>query len=275
MANNVAGDPVAMAHDGTDPFPTIPAAMVSKDNGAAMKPSGTVTVDGTAVQEFFTDNEDIIAGFSSRGPTPFNYLIKPDVTAPGVNVVSSVFEGEFAFFQGTSMATPHLAGGAALLLDLNPDWSPADVKSAMVNTAKRPVWDHVNGTNPVGVLARGGGRVDLAAASGTPITIDPASASFGLWEGNKPVSASLDLTLFDQSDGPTCDVTVTGPQIVTASAAQVTVPDDGSATLTLMLDAGRADTTPNGDYSGDVVLTCDGTDLQVPWWVRIDRKGQP
>ncbi|HEX6305935.1 MAG TPA: S8 family serine peptidase, partial [Anaerolineales bacterium] len=155
VANNVAGDPVAMAHDGTDPFPTIPAAMVSKDNGAAMKPSGTVTVDGTAVQEFFTDNEDIIAGFSSRGPTPFNYLIKPDVTAPGVNVVSSVFEGEFAFFQGTSMATPHLAGGAALLLDLNPDWSPADVKSAMVNTAKRPVWDHVNGTNPVGVLARG------------------------------------------------------------------------------------------------------------------------
>jgi len=271
VANNVAGDPVAMAHDGTDPFPTIPAAMVGQAEGNAIKPSGTVTVDGTIIEEFLTENEDIIAGFSSRGPTPFTYLIKPDVTAPGVNVLSSVFDEEFAFFQGTSMATPHLAGSAALLLDLNPDWSPADVKSALVNTAKRPVWDHVTGTNPVGVLARGGGRVDLTAAPDIPVTIDPASASFGLWTGNKPVSASLDLTLFDVSDGATCSVEVTGPEIVTASSDSVTVPDDGNATLTLILDAGRSDTTPSGDYAGDVELNCDGTTLLVPWWVRIDR----
>jgi minor extracellular serine protease Vpr len=218
-----------------------------------------------------TGNADILAGFSSRGPTPFTYLIKPDVTAPGVNVLSSVFDQEFAFFQGTSMATPHLAGSAALLLDLNPDWSPADVKSALVNTAARVVTDSNTGTVDPGVLARGGGRVDLTAVADIPVTIDPASASFGLWKGNKPVSASLDLTLFDVSDGATCTVAVTGPDIVTASADQVSVPDDGNATLTLILDAGRSDTTPSGDYSGDVDLNCDGTTLLVPWWVRIDR----
>ena len=173
IVNNVAGDPVGMAHDG-GVFPTIPAAMLGKAEGNAIKPSGTVTVDGTEPEEFITENEDIIAGFSSRGPTPFTYLIKPDVTAPGVNVYSSVFNEEepaelgFAYFQGTSMATPHVAGAAALLLDANPTWSPADVKSALVQTAKRPVWDHVNGTAPTGVLTRGGGRIDLAAAMTAP-----------------------------------------------------------------------------------------------------------
>jgi hypothetical protein len=103
------------------------------------------------------------------------------------------------------------------------------------------------------------------------VTIDPASASFGLWTGNRPVSASLDLTLHDVSDGATCAVAVTGPDIVTASADQVSVPDDGSATLTLVLDGGRSDTTPSGDYTGDVELNCDSTTLLVPWWVRIDR----
>jgi minor extracellular serine protease Vpr len=271
VVNNVAGDPSAMGHDGTEPFPTIPAAMLGKDDGNAIKSSGTASIDGTSPEEFITDNADILAGFSSRGPAPFTYLIKPDVTAPGVNVLSSVFDQEFAFFQGTSMATPHLAGSAALLLDLNPEWSPADVKSALVNTAARVVTDSNTGTVDPGVLARGGGRVDLTAAPDIPVTIDPASASFGLWKGNKPVSASLDLTLHDVSDGATCTVAVTGPDIVTASADQVSVPDDGSATLTLVLDGGRSDTTPSGDYTGDVELNCDSTTLLVPWWVRIDR----
>lgn len=96
VVNNVAGDPVAMGHASSLEFPDIPAAMLSKDNGNAMKPSGTVTVDGTQIDEFVTENADIIAGFSSRGPTPFNYLIKPDATAPGVNVYSSVFDDQFA-----------------------------------------------------------------------------------------------------------------------------------------------------------------------------------
>src|SRR5919109_3231855 len=121
------------------PVPTISAVMVGKTEGNALKPSGTAAVDGTTVTEFITTNADIIAGFSSRGPAPFTALIKPDVTAPGVNVYSSVFnesnftEKAFAMFQGTSMATPHLTGTAALLRQRHPGWSPEDVKSAIVN----------------------------------------------------------------------------------------------------------------------------------------------
>lgn len=270
VVNNSAGDPVAMGHDGTA-FPTIPAAMLGKAEGNSIKPSGTVTVDGTNPQEFITDNADIIAGFSSRGPTPFTNLIKPDVTAPGVNVYSSVFDDEFAFFQGTSMATPHVAGAAALLLDLHPDWSPADVKSALVNTAARVVTDHINGTLDPGVLTRGGGRIDLGPADAIPVTLDPASVSFGFWSGNKPVSAAVDVA-FTNWAGTACDVSVTGSTIVSASPDVIS---GDSGTITVTLEAGRAAQTPSGDYSGDVVLDCGDQTLLAPWFVRIDREAKP
>lgn len=282
IVNNVAGDPSAMGHDGTDPFPAIPAAMLSKAEGNSVKPGGTVTVDGTSTSEMLTANADILAGFSSRGPSPFTFLIKPDVTAPGVNVYSSVFSFgpggfedlvfDFAMFQGTSMATPHLAGAAALLLDLHPDWSPADVKSAMVQNGARVVTDHVNGTVDPGVLARGGGRLELVGADGTPLTFDPASASFGYWTGNKPVSGTLDLNVRNVSgSSQSCTVAVTGPMIVTAAPDSLTLGAGAETTLSLMLNAGRSNQTPSGDYKGDVEIDCGGTMLRVPWWVRINR----
>ena len=272
VVNNSAGDPTAMAHDGLA-FPTIPAAMLGLAEGHAIKPSGTVTVDGTAPEEFLTENDDIIAGFSSRGPTPFTALIKPDVTAPGVNVYSAVFDEAdpdvlgYAYFQGTSMATPHLAGSAALLLQLHPDWSPADVKSALVQTAKRPVWDHVAGTNPTGVLTRGGGRVDLDSAHATPLTFDPASVSFGEWKGNKPVAASVAVAVKNVSGTPqTCSAATDGSSFVSVSPAAFMVAAGGTTTLTATLDAGRS--LAAGDHSGDVTVTCGGTTLKAPWWVR-------
>jgi minor extracellular serine protease Vpr len=271
VVNNVAGDPTAMGSDGTANQPTIPAAMLGKAEGNAIKPTGTVTVDGTTPQEFLTANADIIAGFSSRGPTPFTYLIKPDVTAPGVNVYSSVFNEEepdelgFAYFQGTSMASPHLAGSAALLLHAHPTWSPADVKSALVNTAARVVTDHVNGTTDPGVLARGGGRIDLAAATAAPAWFDPASVSFGFWSGNKPVFGSVAVTATGAACGP---ATVTGTAGVT-----VTVSGSAPGTLTVTLNGGTS--AGSGDYSGDITLTCGGATLKIPWWTRIDRHGKP
>lgn len=275
VVNNSAGDPVAMGHDGTE-FPSIPAAMLGKAEGNSIKPFGTMTVDGTSPQEFFTDNADIIAGFSSRGPTPFTYLIKPDVTAPGVNVYSSVFDDEFAFFQGTSMATPHVAGAAALLLELHPDWSPADVKSALVNTAARVVTDHINGTDDPGVLTRGGGRIDLVPADDIPVTLDPASVSFGFWSGNKPVSATVDVMVRNVSNSSqNCDVTVTGPSIVSASPTNFTLETGATTTINVALDAGRSQTTPSGDYDGDINVDCTDGLLMAPWWVRIDRQAKP
>jgi minor extracellular serine protease Vpr len=274
--NNVAGPPIGMGHDGTDPFPVISAVMVSDSDGAAILASLPATATIVGPGEELPADPDIIAGFSSRGPTSYNYQIKPDVTAPGVNVYSAVFNNEFAMFSGTSMAAPHLAGSAALLLHLHPDWSPEDVKSALVNTAARVVLDHETATEDPGVLARGGGRIDLEAAHNTPLTFDPVSASFGLWTGNKYVSDSLDLAVFNVSDtAQSCEVGVTGPAIVTAFPTEFSVAAGESATVTLALDAGRSNQTPSGDYDGDVVVTCDDTELRAAWWVRIDRRANP
>jgi minor extracellular serine protease Vpr len=266
VVNNSAGDPTAMGADGTTPEPTIPAAMVGKAEGNDMKPTGNVTVDGTTQEEILTANADIIAGFSSRGPTPFTESIKPDLTAPGVNVASSVFDGEFAFFQGTSMATPHLSGVAALILDGFPGASPAEVKSRMANNAARVVTDHINGLVDPGVLARGGGRVDVVGAFDATTWFDPVSVSFGILQGNRPFSqtrtvaingtdAASAAVLFDEAPPAGLEVTV---DIV-----------GGELTVTMTVDR----KFPPGDYSGDIVVT--GTDSGVyliPFWVRVTQR---
>jgi minor extracellular serine protease Vpr len=275
VVNNVAGDPVGMAHDGTDPEPTIPAAMLSKNDGAAIKPSGTATVDGTVKAEFVTTNADIIAGFSSRGPSPFNFLIKPDITAPGVNVLSSTFDlsedtvgaDTWSFFQGTSMATPHTAGAAALLRWRHPDWTPDQVKSALVTTAKRPVFDHVNGTAATGVLTRGGGRIDVLAATRASATFAPASLSFGFHQGSAAISASRTVTYSAGSS-----VTVAVAQANSASGLDITV-TQSAGSFTVALTATKS--VASGDYTGDIVVTTGGQTHRLPYWIRIDRKAKP
>lgn len=285
IVNNVAGDPISMGTDGAPNQPTIPAVMLSKPDGAAVKPSGTAMIDGTTETEFITGNADILAGFSSHGPAPFTYIIKPDVCAPGVNVYSSVFdfgpggfndiEYNYELFQGTSMATPHTSGSAALLLAAHPGWSPADVRSALVNAAARVVTDSRTGTVDPGVQARGGGRIDLPAATAIPVTFNPSSVSFGLWQGNKSAKDTIDVVVRNVSgSAQTCNVAVTGPSIVSASPSTLTLSAGASATITVELNAGRAGRTGTGDYEGDVVVTCNSTELKVPWFVRIDRLGK-
>ena len=129
---------------------------------------------------------DVMAGFSSRGPSQ-DKLIKPDVAAPGVDVLSSGygsgdFPGPFVGFgavSGTSMATPHVAGSAALLKQFHPDWTPAQVKSALMSTATENVWTNTNQTVLAGVLDRGAGRIDLTKAGTPGLTLDLPSLSAG------------------------------------------------------------------------------------------------
>src|SRR2546423_5892899 len=103
--------------------------------------SGASTTISATAAYFSTSNGDIMAGFSSQGPTDVDFRVKPDVTAPGVNVLSSIPAAFcatppcFAFFQGTSMATPHLAGSAAVVKGQHSSWSSAQIRSAIVNTA--------------------------------------------------------------------------------------------------------------------------------------------
>ena len=203
VVNNVAGDPSAMARTaGYDD--DIPAVMVGKTDGVLIRGASTIEVEASQA-EFITKNQDILAGFSSQGPTYVNEAIKPDVTSVGVNVLSSIPCHEdtgsscqtpgWAFYSGTSMATPHLAGSAAVLLSINPSLTPAQVKSALVNTADRVVTDALSGDAPVGPMGQGAGRENLTSAAGATVSFAPVSFSFGKISASKNQATPLSVTV--------------------------------------------------------------------------------
>src|SRR3989475_9262120 len=201
ILNNQPTDPFPMAQDGVH-TPTIPAVIVSHADGATLKAHapGSVKVDGSRFFDFVTTNADVLAAFASRGPTPYDFRLKPDVTAPGVNVLSSVFGGQFSFFQGTSMATPHTTGSVALLIAAHPTWSPDEIKSALVNYADRTV----TGTGGLGPIARGGGRINVQKSVAASILLTPASVSFGGFTGGEPVSSAGDVSLLKIAAAAPC-----------------------------------------------------------------------
>ena len=277
VINNVAGDPTAMAKDGGG-GDDLPAVMIGLNEGAALRASGATTASAEATfQEFITTNKDILAGFSSQGPTNVDLAVKPDLTSVGVNVLSSITcvgkpdtcpgDGSgWAFFSGTSMSTPHIAGSAAVLLDLHPDWSPAQVKSALSNRADLVVKDAQTGIHDIGPTAQGAGRENLSVAADATTWLDPVSASFGRVTIGHPTSFTITLSNPTGSD-ETFSVSKTkftpstfggtvssvydagilsaGDDRITVPAS-VTVPANGSTTLTVTVNTGHSLDTVQG-----------------------------
>ncbi len=257
--------------------PVLPTAHVLQADGdnlfnwlSSLKTQGitaTFTITGPAMLDY-SNLEDTVASFSSRGPTP-EMDLKPDISAPGVNLLSSVSYGNlFDFFEGTSMAAPHVTGATALLKQLHPDWTPAQIKSALMSTAVQPA---ALGTNPTN---RGAGRLNLgdpeATNVGSPtdpgLTFDNPSLSFGLITVGQVAIKTVTAK----------DVTgLGGVYTVTAVASSgaftptvpmtISVPASGTTTFDVVLTAGAT-----GDAFGNINLT-DGTvthTLHIPYWVR-------
>lgn len=261
--NNVGGDPIAMGGVGD-----IPAVMVSQADGATIKAGlpSTVTIDGNNPVEVLTTNADIMAGFSSRGPAKFTENIKPDVTAPGVNIYSSVFDeatGDlgWAMFQGTSMAAPHVAGSAALLLAQNNDLTPADVKSKLGNNAERTVWSNFVGGTLASVMERGGGRIDLARASAATTTFDPMSLSFGVSNGNRKVNETITVTVTNLSSAAKTLTLSEADGALSLSTTSVALPANGTATFEVGLSA-----RGTAQAEGDVTVSDGTTTFLIPFW---------
>jgi minor extracellular serine protease Vpr len=271
VANNVAGDPVAMASDGTPNQPTVPAYMVGRDAGQALKAgNGAATTIGAALTYFSTPNADIMAGFSSQGPTDVDFRVKPDVVAPGVNVLSSIPASHcktppcFAFFQGTSMATPHLAGSAAVVRGQHPAWSAAEVRSAIVNTAEQNVLKSFDTAAPVSnVNVIGSGRENLLAAVGAVVALDPVSVSFGAVPLGSGQTKSFAVSLKNLSSGTmTLGIGVTsGTSSVsyTVSPGQVQLAAGATKTVTVTMSASKRATA--GHHQGQLNITAGGTSV--------------
>jgi subtilisin family serine protease len=196
------------------------------------------------------DHDDRLAEFSSRGPRLGDDAVKPDLTAPGADVTaarSADTRGSGPYTDGlwgTSFAAPHAAGGAALLKQAHPDWTPAMLKSALMGTA-RPA-------PGVGVFAQGAGRVDLAAALADPVLADPPSVSLGddttatvTYRATRPVHLALSVAGPFRLSTPALTIPAGGTAEVTVTAV-ATAPGPYSGRLTATTADGKRVTTPVG-----------------------------
>jgi len=262
-------DIVVRAIDAAAAAGVVPVVAAGNDSAAGTPPYGIGSIDSPAnapdaIAVAATTGGSQYASFSSVGPTPVSLILKPDVSAPGVGITSSLPANQgsqWGTLEGTSMATPQVGGGAALLLQLHPTWTVAQVKSALVQTA-----DPVHGDTPAEVTTtrEGGGEVDLARANTPLLFATPTSLSFPVNGGSRSI------TLTDAGGGQGAwSVDVRLQQA--ASGIDLTVPSSTTVPGRLTVAAKPTRLTLPGDYTGFVVLT-HGTDVRrIPFWLEVSR----
>jgi uncharacterized repeat protein (TIGR01451 family) len=238
---------------GSDPTITIPSVMITYADGQALRGAG-VTVH-MANDIVFGDSADTLFTFSSRGPQrePLgaNVGLKPDIAAPGSGITSTALgTGSGAVdYSGTSMASPHVAGAVALLRQLHPGWSVAEIKALVMNTATHHLYQGNNQTPPIYGPARAGvGRLDVANASSNEVIAYNAAApelvsvSFGIIDAAAPATHARSITVenkgqtsasFEVSYVPLADI---DGVLYTVSPASVTVGANSTATVQVTLN---------------------------------------
>ncbi|MDT5040952.1 MAG: hypothetical protein QOE51_1937 [Actinoplanes sp.] len=256
--------------------------------------SGTIGVPGVAAAALTVgsvDSADQIAPDSSRGPLDgSDATIKPDITAPGVGIIAAraangtlgepVGNG-YVRMSGTSMATPHVAGAAAIITQQHPGWSPAQRKTLLMGAAQP--------TAGTSVYTQGAGRLDIARAVGQSVSADEGSLSFGThaWphDHDTPVSktltyrnsgtAAITLTLAVQGDTDTFSMATTSLTVPAGGAASTMVTSDTSGAGTDGLKSGWVVATA-GDVRVETPLGVDrGVEMHDVTIHHIGRDGQP
>ncbi len=230
--------------------------------------NGSVSSPGSAAKAITVaavSKQLVVASFSSGGPTPISLEMKPDVSAPGLDITSSLppRAGTWGSLNGTSMASPHVAGAAALLRQRHPDWTVAQIKSALVLTGQ-PV--RLTGTAEAPPTREGGGVINVPAANDPAIFASPTDLSFELLRTGSTATRSIALT--DAGGGAgTWTVAVAGQRgpagAAVSAPASVTVP--GSLDVTATAPAGTAE----GDATGFVTLTNGTVVRRIPYWFRV------
>jgi subtilisin family serine protease len=224
------------------------------------------------------DAGDVMAAFSSRGPNgPYAAdLMKPELIAPGVDILGASGSGDgFYFANGTSFSSPHVAGAAALIKSVHPDWSPSQLMSALILTATPEMAIDYDGSEAT-VHERGAGRprLDLAVNAGLYleetrdrfIAADPASGGQtqslnlpGLVD-TSCLSCRFERTVTDMAGGASWSSSVSGfPEGVAAlvTPGQFTLTEGSSQRLTIDIDV--QDSSLIGEWVfGDIVLSSSG-----------------
>ncbi|GHF53452.1 S8 family serine peptidase [Streptomyces sp. NRRL_ISP-5395] len=213
------------------------------------------------------DRDDSTANFSSRGPAIVSHTLKPEIAAPGVAISAAAAGGRgsqaYRSMSGTSMATPHVAGAAAVVKQRHPEWTAQQIKAALVSSAHSAV--------PGDVRETGGGRLDVDRAIRTPVLGAPAvqGGTFN-WPqdtsdrttvavpytntSGKPVKLSLKVAGVTGNDGSTV-----GSKVASLGRTSVTVPAGATVEVPLALDPdARLTAAQYGDVTGRVLATAPG-----------------
>jgi uncharacterized protein (TIGR03437 family) len=259
----------------------IPAVVIGNTAGKRLKdflaanPGREAALDPALTETAAAADE--VAYFSSQGPA-IDMTVKPELVAVGTDLYlpTQKFDPNGSMFDpsgytnaaGTSFSAPMAAGAAALVKQQFPGYTPAQIKSALVNTASASGltdFDYDGTPIPARVTAVGAGKLNAAEALRAAVTSDPAAVSFGL-PGRLPVSRTLRLT-----NGGTSQLQVSlrvnqrdqdANARVTVTPTSATLPAGGSSTITLQLQG----TLPKpGDYQGDIVVTGGGAELRIPY----------
>jgi minor extracellular serine protease Vpr len=151
----------------------IPVGALSKREGQFLQKKQSHTARLNIIEE-----KDQLADFSSRGPVTGSWEIKPDLVAPGV-AINSTIPGGYLALRGTSMAAPHVAGACALIKQAHPDWSPTQIKAALMNTAQPLV---KKDQSPYRTYEQGAGRIRVDLAMKADSLVTPSSLQFGKFQ---------------------------------------------------------------------------------------------
>ena len=264
---------------GLSPDQTVPSFMVPATPGQELatlvsdtEEAVNITIGAEVVRVVSENLADIMADFSSRGPNGDPTFLKPNIAAPGVRIFSGEspdapgHEGEsFSFKGGTSMASPHVAGAAALLKQMHPDWTAQQIKSALVTSSIRDVLKE-DAATPADNFDIGAGRLDLPRASSVELTYSDLS----LVDGNCYLNCEMSITVTNTSDE---DVTVDAtamfndPAIVaTVTPQMATLAAGASAEIMVAVDVTTAST---GSWSFGGINWADTDDTTTDYFIPV------
>ncbi len=161
---------------------SLPAYSMQRTEGEAF----VDFLDASAPQPVTADfsparhEPDVLAPFSLRGPDGLTSITKPDLTAPGISIFAALdsAENNYGYFSGTSMSSPHVAGAGALLRAIHPDWTPSEIKSALMLTASFEGGVEENFETPWTPDDVGSGRVDLRKAALAGFVLDESYPNY-------------------------------------------------------------------------------------------------
>jgi uncharacterized protein (TIGR03437 family) len=275
-----------------------PVVVISNNDGVALKtfidanPGRLATIDLGGTESDFSGYADLLTTYSSFGPSTGDSAIKPELVAPGGLDIELFLQGNFplafsgmyaaaqsydpqgkvyssngyAAVDGTSFAAPLVAGAAALVKQQHPGFTPAQVKSALVNSAAGTIVSDDFG-NPVDVEWLGNGKLDVGAAVNATVVADPATISFGSVANQTVSNAAKQVQVTNFGSSPVTLSLVIAPNTTgsgltpTLSKTSLTLQPNASDTFTLSL---RGSARP-GPWSGTVNLQGSGVSLRIPY----------